>query len=245
MAGEKRFGRREFLVVAGSAAAGSAYLNNSSRPEFSIELAVTEELADLSEEETGNREYVLELMESFIDNSVRPFASGLMDVSVEYSDLEPNVENDAEEALKEWKSVSEREKCCSLLVTGQSYDGPVGVAEEVNGPLESSAALVSEGYDFMDLNGSEWREEVQFIDYEALDRELNYSPWKTVVAALHEVGHTMGLEHTDGEVYEVDEGVVASVMAASYTRDLEEDVRYSDDIYWSTRFSDSGREKLR
>lgn len=244
MAGERSFGRREFLVLAGSAAAGSAYLIRNSRPEFSIELAVTEDLADLSEEETGNRDYVLDLMESFIDNSVRPFASGLMDVSVEYSDLEPNVEGDAEEALKEWRSVFDDDKCCSLLVTGESYDGPVGVAEEVDDPLESSAALVGEGYDFMDLNEDEWREEVQFIDYEVLDRELNYTPWKTVVAAIHEIGHTMGLEHTDGEVYEVEDGVLASVMAASYSGEIEDDLRYSDDIYWSTRFSGSSREKL-
>lgn len=246
MSGERGLGRREFVVLSGTALAGSAGLSGSSEPEFSVELAVTESLADLSEKETGNREYVLELMEEFIDASVRPFVSDFMDVSVEYSGFEPSVDDKADEALREWESVSDGDKCCSLLVTGESYDGPVGLAEEVNDPLESSSALVGEGYDFLDLEQDDWKEEVLVVDYEALDREINYTPWKTVVAGLHEVGHTMGLEHGYGEVYEVEDGVCTSVMSASYTDEFaeEDEVRFSDDIYWSTSFSEKAREKL-
>lgn len=230
-------------MLGGSVLAGTASLTSSPEPEFSVELAVTEELADLSEKETGNRKYVLELMEEFIDASVRPFLSGLMDVSVEYSGFEPSVENDAEEALREWRSIS-GDKCCSLLVTGENYEGPVGVAEEVKDPLDSSSALVGEGYDFLEVEKDSWKEDVLVADYELLDRDLNYTPWKTVVAGLHEVGHTMGLDHRDGEVYEVEDGLEASVMAASYTGKLEEDISFSDDIYWSTAFSENAREKL-
>jgi hypothetical protein len=32
---------------------------------------------------------------------------------------------------------------------------------------------------------------VPVVEWDLLEREINYTPWKTVVAALHEIGHTV------------------------------------------------------
>lgn len=247
---EEGITRRGMLrrTAGASAVAASVPLSTSLEhpPEFSIELAVTEDLADLSREEEYARDYTLQLVEEWIDRTVRPLLSDDYLVSVEYADVEPEVSEDPEEALEEWKQVSDTGKSCSLLVTGDRYSGPVGLAEPVDHPMESSAALVGEGYDFLELEEKEWREKVPVVEYEDLDHELNYTPWKTVVAALHEIGHTMGLDHEDGEIHEVEDGVAATVMTASYVLQHADpdQIRYSDDLIWTTSYSERSNDKV-
>jgi len=162
---------------------------------------------------------------------------------IKYSEQEPNVDEDAEEAIREWREASDDGVHSSLLITSDQYDRGVGLAEEAETPRDRSVALVGEGYDFLETGQEEWRETVPVIEYELLQREMNYTPWKTVIAALHEIGHTLGLDHKDGEIYEVEDGLEASVMAASYTTEYT-DVRFSDNIYWRTEFSEKAENSI-
>jgi len=170
--------RRDILrKTAGVAAVtGSIALSSSPIPDFSIELAVTEDLADLSEEEEYARDYTLQLVENWIDRAVRPMLEENYDVSTDYLETEPNVSGDPEEALHEWRQLSDINKSCSLLVTGEKYGERVGLAEKVDRPMESSAAIVGEGYDLLELEEEEWREQLPEVELSFLEREENNTP---------------------------------------------------------------------
>lgn len=244
MVAERNISRRKLIAAIGGAATGSVVLYDS-KPEFSMELAVTKELAELSEKERGNRRYITGLVNDWIERAVEPMLSRA-DIDIEIMETEPEVADEAERALEQWKDISDSDKESSLLVTGNKYDRGVGLAEDVEDPMDSSVAVVGEGYDFLEIEESEWKDMVEVSEYDFFERETNYTPWKTVVAALHELGHTLSLDHSDGEIYETEDGVAASVMTASYTlKEAEpEQIRYSDDLHWMTQFSDKAVRKL-
>lgn len=232
-------------------AGGASLLGNSvvkSRETgYSIEIAVAEELAEGSAEETGSRYYPAEVMESFARKSLESLLPARLNQSTEIfiSDQEPFIEAETSvEALEKWINKSDSYRDSQLLITDEKYPD-VGAAE-INGPFEPSCAVVGEGYDFLRLDESDWRNKVLVSEYlpEDFSRETNYDPFKTVVAGIHEIGHTLGLEHSDGEIYRVEDGLTLSAMAASYLDQHTDtgDVRVWDRIYWSPEFSSDAEE---
>jgi hypothetical protein len=244
--------RRDVLAATGAVAGGSAVaLANYYSTELDVDIYLTEELADRAESERGRREYPARRLEEFGNRFLTPLVNhaGVNSLNFNYRTEEPEIKREtADETLELWREESSSDADAAILLTNQKYPQNVGVAERTDDPFDNTVSVLGEAYDFLDLEEGEICEEVLVSEYELLEtgRQPNFSPFKTAIAGLHELGHNFGLEHEDGDAYENEEGVALSVMAASYLDEHEEDAdfRLSDDVYWRTEFSDNSVDKL-
>jgi hypothetical protein len=239
------------LATTGTFLAGSLS-GGSSKQSFSVEITLTKDLAEMAEDELGSRSYPAEVMGDFVRNSLQSlFPERLMqNTDIVYNAYEPVLESEtAEGSVREWISTSDSDHPSKLLITGEDYSDAVGIAEIASDPFESNCAVLGEGYDLLKLDETDWKDRVLVSEFsfEDLSRVPNYDAFKTAIAGIHEIGHTTGLEHEDGEIYEVSDGVELSALASSYLNEHDESVniRMSDSIYWSPYFSENAEEKLR
>lgn len=251
VADEKMFSRRRFLGAIGAASASLAGCTAPTDREISVEIALSEGLARKSREEKDYGLYPAEVMGDFARRSLDSLLPGgyMENLEIVYSDENPPVGREtAEDAIERWAEISDTDHSLKLLVTDSDYPDAVGVAERASDPFESSYAVLGEGYDLLRLEKDDWREEVAVSKYEEeeLSRETVYTPFKTAVAGIHEIGHGMGLGHVDGEGHVSENQVNLSVMASSY---LEQHIESSEarfsDIYWSPTFCRGARDKIR
>ncbi len=251
MAEEKSLTRRQFLAATTATVLGTA-VTTSEDVDLQIDIYQTEELGDRAELVHDERAYPAHIMQGFAQEALRDIADStdISSVNINYrDDLEPAInQQDAENTLKEWRNTVDDKCASSLLLTDRKYHDSVGVAERTNSPGQPTVSVLGEAYDFLDIEQGESFEEVLVSEYELdeLGYETNYSPLKTVVAGIHEIGHNLGLEHGDGDVFEHEEGVALSVMAASYLDQYMDsgEFRFSDDVYWANSFSENAAERI-
>lgn len=243
----KPVSRRNFLAATGAAVLGGC-TSSPGNPVFSVEIALTEGLARQSREEKGYSSYPADVMAGFARRSLGPILPGRVEIEVVHSSQEPAIGGETvEDVLEEWKEVSRSDHSSKLLITDGRYPDAVGVAETVSDPLESSCAVLGEGYDLLELDPDEQREQVLVREYveDELVHELNFDPFKTVIVGEHEIGHNAGLGHDDGEVYGQEDDVTLSTMAASHPElHMDSSDAYFSDIYWEPGFSSSAAEKM-
>lgn len=245
--------RRQFLAVSGSVLLGGCQTLEKSNPQLSIEITLTESLAEQAEAKIDDRSHPADVMEYFLGNSLQSLLPENTDLEVRYNDLEPDIEDEtAGDAIESWVELSNPNHHSKLLITDEKYPS-VGAAQTTSDPFESTCAVLGEGYDLLQLEEKDWEDKVLISEWNLI-HETVYTPFKTVVAGIHEIGHNLGLEHEQGSFrqdnttnqYETRDSVTASVMTAAYLDGIFEKkhVRYSDDIYWSPRFSQKAEEKF-
>ncbi len=251
MAENKGLTRRQFIAASTATVLGTAITKQDS-VDLEVDIYQTEELADRAQLVHDNRGYPAQILQGFAAEALKPLidSTDIDSIKVNYRpELEPSLDEEAAEStLKRWRRTIEDGNAASLLLTDRKYHDSVGVAERTNNPTEATVSVLGEGYDFLDIDRDEDFQEVLVGEYELeeLGYEINYSPFKTVVAGIHEIGHNLGLEHDDGEVFEHEEGAALSVMAASYLDQYMEsgEIRFSDDVYWARSFSENATETI-
>lgn len=251
MAEKKGLTRRQFIAASTATVLGTA-ITKQDGVDLEVDIYQTKELANRAELVHNERGYPAQILQGFAQEALQPVvdATGISSIKVNYiQDIEPSIdEEDAESTLKQWQSTLEDGNAASLLLTDRKYHDSVGVAERTNNPQEATVSVLGEAYDFLDIDSDESFQEVLVSEYELeeLGYEVNYSPFKTVVAGIHEIGHNLGLEHDDGDVFEHEDGAALSVMAASYLDQYMEsgEIRFSDDVYWARSFSENATETI-
>ena len=251
MAENKSLTRRQFIAASTATVLGTA-VTKQNNIDLEVDIYQTEELANRAELVHDERGYPAQILQGFAREALGPVvdATDINSITVNYRpELEPSIDEEvAESTLKQWRNTVENGNAAALLLTDRKYHDSVGVAERTNSPQESTVSVLGEAYDFLDIGRDESFQEVLVSEYEMeeLGYEVNYSPFKTVVAGIHEIGHNLGLEHDDGDVFEHEEGAALSVMAASYLDQYMEsgEVRFSDDVYWARSFSQNATETI-
>ncbi len=206
--------------------------------------------------------------DAFDDLLDRAGIDGSVETSVIEEPIEMHEDYDSTSGLAEdwYNEIDGREDAAShgnLLIHEEYYPDALGEGEGgwegLTGHVEacgtsgstSEASVLGKGYQLFSIEPGEVRENVAWRLYDDGDDEVVPTapgPGRVAISGVHELGHNSCLGHEHGDLWIRGDGddrqAEVSVMMGAYYNDEDEihddvpDVRDTDDIYMTNRFSE-------
>lgn len=241
--------------VLGGVGGALTYVHRQNAEPVEVEIYQTERQYDAARERLDAPLYGAEVVSRYVDTALNdlferggtgtPVTVTVEDDPVDAPEIETMADLSAwwQRKTEEWGNTPH----AALLIDAPSYIDALGHGERgITLPVlgvrscgtsheSSEAALVGNG---RELLGADPRVQERIMFH---DGEEHYTPpERTALGAIHEVGHTLCLDHGDGAVRETPTGRVITPMQMGYASEIGD----GKDVYVSPTYSDAAVEEV-